>query len=439
MFNILRRLSQVNVLRGASYMLIASIIVNLTRVLLVVLLSRYYTKEEFGIWATITSTAAVIATGDFGITNALRNKMSILNANGEEGQESARKYFYSSFFFLICLTGVLILLISLLRNYIPFGSFFETDNLILKNKGAEIFFYIQILFLINIPLSIGTPLFFSYQESYLNALFAILQAIFSFIIVSVLAYCRYDLVTISIMYFIGNIIVSLIGTSYFIVRRKWFTYKFVHREFWSQIRELLPIGLRFMLLQIGSSLMQNAGTICISSSIGVAAAAEFNVAQKICTFFVAIYQSIFNPMWGAYAYAIAQQNIIWCKKMLKRSSLITALIFAAFIVFIMFFGNYFISLLAGEQYKTNSILFLYLGLISMFYILYANVSLLQNATNKINSLLVFNYLGALVLIPLINSYASILGINGVSIALAVFWMLGFILMYYRACYQLNRL
>ena len=132
-------------------MLIASIIVNLTRVLLVVLLSRYYSKEEFGIWATITSTAAVIATGDFGITNALRNKLSILNAKGEEGQESAKNYFYSSFFFLIFLTVLLVLSLSLLKNYIPFDSFFETDNWILKNKGAEIFFYIQILFLINIP------------------------------------------------------------------------------------------------------------------------------------------------------------------------------------------------------------------------------------------------------------------------------------------------
>ena len=273
----------------------------------------------------------------------------------------------------------------------------------------------------------------------MNALFSVLQAIFSFVIVTILAFCKYDLVIISIMYFTSNILVAIIGTSCFIIRRKWYTYKFVFKEFSSQIKELFPIGLRFMFLQIGSSLMQNAGTICVSSSIGIAAAAEFNVAQKICTFFVGIYQSVFNPIWGAYANAVAQRNIAWCKKMLSRSTLLTALVFGAFIIFIVFFGNYFVSLLAGAQYKTEPILFLYLGLISMFYILFANASLLQNAINKIGSLLIFNYLGVLILIPLINSYASSLGLIGVSISLVVFWVLGFTFIYYQARCLLDKM
>ena len=101
MFSYLRKLTQLDVLRGASYMVIASVIVNLTRVLLVFLLSRYYSKEEFGVWATITSTAAVIATGDFGIINALRNKISFLNVEREKGLEQSKQYFYSSFIFLV--------------------------------------------------------------------------------------------------------------------------------------------------------------------------------------------------------------------------------------------------------------------------------------------------------------------------------------------------
>lgn len=296
MFNYLRRLARLDILRGASYMLVASIMVNITRVLLVVLLSRYYSKEEFGVWATITSTAAVIATGDFGIINALRNKLSFLNAKEGDGIEQSKQYFYSSFIFLFLITGVIISLIFIFKEFIPFDYFFKTDNLLLKEKGAEIFFYIQILFLINIPLSIGLPLFFSYQETFISALFTVIQAFFSFIIVLGLVFNGQDIVVISLMYFICNLLVSAVGTLYFIYKRKWYSYRFILHDFLLEIKELFPIGIKFMFLQIGSSLMQNAGTICLGASIGVSTAAEFNIAQKLYSFFTGIYQSIFNPM-----------------------------------------------------------------------------------------------------------------------------------------------
>lgn len=437
MFNYLRRLARLDILRGASYMLVASIMVNITRVLLVVLLSRYYSKEEFGVWATITSTAAVIATGDFGIINALRNKLSFLNAKEGDGIEQSKQYFYSSFIFLFLITGVIISLIFIFKEFIPFDYFFKTDNLLLKEKGAEIFFYIQILFLINIPLSIGLPLFFSYQETFISALFTVIQAFFSFIIVLGLVFNGQDIVVISLMYFICNLLVSAVGTLYFIYKRKWYSYRFILHDFLLEIKELFPIGIKFMFLQIGSSLMQNAGTICLGASIGVSTAAEFNIAQKLYSFFTGIYQSIFNPMWGAYANAIAHKNIDWCKKMLNKSSLFTVLAFTCFIIFVILFGNQLICILAGSQYQTDYMLLLILGLISMFYILFTNVSLLQNATNRINLLIFINYGGVFILIPFINNYASFLGINGVSSLLVMFWIVGFFIVYCQSYNILN--
>lgn len=437
MFSYLRKLTQLDVLRGASYMVIASVIVNLTRVLLVFLLSRYYSKEEFGVWATITSTAAVIATGDFGIINALRNKISFLNVEREKGLEQSKQYFYSSFIFLVFIIGLIISLLFIFKEYIPFDYFFKTDNLLLKEKGAEIIFYIQILFLINIPLSMGLPLFFSYQETFVSALFTVIQAFFSFVTVLVLVVKECDIVVISIMYFMCNLLVSAIGTIYFIYKRKWYSYRFVLNDFKMEIKELFPVGIKFMFLQIGSSLMQNAGTICIGASIGVSTAAEFNVAQKLYSFFIGIYQSIFNPMWGAYANAIAHKNIDWCRKMLNKSTLFTVLAFTCFIIFVILFGNQLLFILAGNQYRTGYTLFLILGLISMFYILFTNVSLLQNATNRINLLICINYGGVFLLIPFVNSYASFLGINGVSFLLVMFWLIGFTIVYCQSYNILN--
>lgn len=97
-----------SVMKGSFSMLVSSLVGNLTRLGLVMILSRYYSKEEFGIWATITSTAAVIAYGDFGIINALRNKLSQLIVLGENGLKEAKKYFFSAFFFYFFKPGTFI-------------------------------------------------------------------------------------------------------------------------------------------------------------------------------------------------------------------------------------------------------------------------------------------------------------------------------------------
>lgn len=73
----------------------------------------------------------------------------------------------------------------------------------------------------------------------------------------------------------------------------------------------------------------------------------------------------------------------------------------------------------------------------MFYILFTNVSLLQNATNRINLLICINYGGVFLLIPFVNSYASFLGINGVSFLLVMFWLIGFTIVYCQSYNILN--
>jgi O-antigen/teichoic acid export membrane protein len=91
-----------NVIKGSFSMLGSALIGNLTRLGLVMILSRYYSKEEFGIWAAITSTASVIAYGDFGIINALRNKLSKLIVLGNRtgpGKKVLLFFFYLLYLF----------------------------------------------------------------------------------------------------------------------------------------------------------------------------------------------------------------------------------------------------------------------------------------------------------------------------------------------------
>lgn len=407
-------------MRGSSYMLGSSVIVNLTRVLMVMVLTRYYTKEEFGVWATITSSAAVLATGDFGITNVLRNKISVLLAHDVNGIKIASRYFYAMFIFLLILATIIISALFILKNHIPIDLLFKTSNIYLKDQATDIFFWIQIMYIINIPLGIGIPIFFSFQESGKAALFPIVQAVLSFTLTIVLVWSNANIVTLSLSYFGANVLLSGVGTAYFIYSKKWYTIDLSLDKFFSIIGELFPQGLRFMVLQVGSSLLQNAGTICLGAAVSVSAAAEFNVVQKLYTFFVGIYQSVLNPLWGELAMDFARKQAEKCKQILLKSTVILGVSFIVFMGMLCIGGNYLIRLFAGIEYETSSLMFISVGLISLFYLLYANISVLQNATNNITLLTILNIVGALLIFPFAK-IASQIGVINTSFAIASFW------------------
>ena len=410
-----------SVMKGSFSMLLASLIGNITRIGLVMILSRYYSKEEFGIWATVTSTAAVIAYGDFGIINALRNKLSQLIVLGDVGLKEAKKYFFSAFIFFLFLSLFLSLGIIILSKFISFELLFKTNNQLLKNQGVYIILWIQFLFFINIPLSMGVVSFFSFQESKFNAIFATIQTIVSFCVVAILTFFNFSIVTVSIGYFVSNTLLNGTGTLYFLKRRGWFSYHFIFKDFISHLKELIATGIKFMVFQITNSFLQNAGTILASSFIGLSVAAEFNMVQKLYAFFSGMYVSMFNPIWGGYAEAAAKKDWRWCKRTLNISLIGTIIIFSLAIVVLYFFGNYLLVFIAGKSYVSERVLFLLLGITSLFYILFSAATILQNATNRINLLLILTVGACFSIFPLSRILISRFNVEGIAISTSLLW------------------
>jgi O-antigen/teichoic acid export membrane protein len=427
-----------SVIRGSFSILGSSILGNLTRLGLVMILTRYYTKEEFGIWATINATASLISYGDFGIINALRNKLSKLITMGEVGLKDAKDYFFSSLIFFTFFSIVISLIIIICSQFIPFELLFKTENQILKSQGVYILLWIQFLFFINIPLSMGVVSFFSFQESELNAFFAAAQYIVSFLVVIIMTILKYSIVDISICYFIPGTIINGIGTFYFLKRRSWFNYTFKLKKMFNHIKDLLSTGIKFMGLQISNSFLQNAGTILASSFLGLTIAAEFNMVQKLYAFLTGIYQSILNPIWGGYAEASAKNDWRWCKKTLNVTLFLSTILFAGAIIVFYFFGNFFLYFLAGKGYISQPFLFIFLGLTYLFIVIFSTSTILQSATNKIDLLVFSLILGSVLIFPLSNFLIKGWGIIGIAIATSVIWLILAILLTFQSYSIINK-
>jgi O-antigen/teichoic acid export membrane protein len=426
------------VVKGSLLMIISSLITNLTRVGLVIVLSRYYSKEEFGIWAAITSIGAILVTGDFGITNALRNKISFLIPKGKEGLLEAQKYFYSSFFFFLILAVVISVVLFLLKNYLPYSTIFRTNNQFLISEGTYIVYWIQVLFLIGLPLGIGNGLFFSFQESAFIAIWSVSSSIIIFIVTLIPILFKASIIIISLSYFISSTVLSALLTVVFIYKRRWYMWKINFRDAYLRVKELLATGIKFMGLQLSGSFLQNAGTIATSSLIGVSVAAEFNMVTKLFTFISSIYQSIFNPIWGAFGDASARRDWPWCKKMSNRVVYLTLLFYISIIVFISIFGNLLLSLLAGSQYRTNLELIILVGIGSMACILFEAQSVFLKAISKVNVMLLFFLILSFTSTPLLKLFVSSFNVNGIALWSILIWLLLFFIVFLESKYLLKR-
>lgn len=373
-----------SLIQNVSWIFIASAISNFLRFFLVFVLLRMYSAEEFGLWASITSIAAILVTGDFGITNVLRYKASYALENNRINEFQTQ--FFSSLYFFLLLAIVLSIILVIASPYIPYEKLFKTSNVDLMNQGRTIFIVIQIFFLFGIPFSLGSSMFFPFNETRQYSIMLFLQGIITFFAVVVLGFFHCKISTLSIVFFAINTLGCFCGTLYFLHKRKW---KFPYITFgvmFSNIKTMLPSGVKFLTVQLSSSFVFNVITLYSGAMLGLAVAANVNVIQKVYTFFASLYQSINNPIWSSIAKNFFSNNLNKCKEILYKSCFVTVVLFLAIILVTYLFKDMIIRIVAGSEYEANGVLFVLIGVFYLAKALFENVTLLQNATNHLNKL-----------------------------------------------------
>lgn len=425
--NLKSKIENSSLLKSSTYIFTSTLIDSIVRFLIVMILTRYYSKEEFGIWASISSIGAILVTGDFGITNALRNKVSALLAF-EENSATMQKYFYSVLYFFLFISLFFSCILLLSFNFINLDFLFKTDNELLRDTGTKILIFVQIIFLWTIPMSVAPPLFFSYNESEKIATINILRSVCLLLSIIILILSDASITLISLSNFIIILLFSAISSFIFIYRHKWFNYKVSFKEIIKLNKELLKIGVKFMTLQLSSSYMQNVGTIIAGSFLSLSLAADYNIYMKIYTFIIQLIQSIFNPIWGRFSSAYFKKDKKWINQAYKKLKISITSVFIVSSIILTFVGNYLVSFIAGTTYNTSGTIYFMLGISSMTYILFNLASTLPNATNKLNILLTTSIISCFMVTITTKWLSGNFGIIGIPIITALFWFFNYLIM-----------
>lgn len=295
----------------------------LTMLLSVPLTIGYLGLERFGLWVTISSLGALVAFADLGLGGSLMT--AVAEADGEDDQESARRYVSSVFFTLCAVALALGSAFGIASAWISWDGLFNVASpRAVDEAGAAVAVFAG-CFLLNLPLSVASRVQMGLQEGATSNFWIAVGHIIGLLGI-LLAVALEAGVPWLVLALVGGPAVGSLLNTVILFRgdRPWI------RPRWSYAtadvaQRLFRLGLLFFILQAAGAVAFQADSLVIAQLFGADAVARYAVPWRLFMFVPLIVALVLAPLWPAYAEAIARRDLTWVRTALRRSLAFSAL------------------------------------------------------------------------------------------------------------------
>lgn len=317
---ILRRTRYVKAARTTIISAVSTILTGITSFISVALTVRYLGTERFGLWLTLFSILAWFNLSDFGVGNALTNKLA--EAKGRNQWEEA-KYLVASAFWLLSFIGIFIILLGFFLGFkLPW-------SVLLHIKSPQAIHEIPLaialsfgIFGLSFPLGIIRNIYSGYQEGYYTNWWNIVANLLSLSALFIVTRINGGLPLLVIAIFGIQLIVQLANSVFLFGfhRRQLIPNPHFIRK--SHLGSLLHLGIMFVILQLGGIIISQSDNIIIIRVLGPTQVAMFGTAWKLFGYVRVLQAWLINPLWPAYGEAYTRTDFLWIRKTLKFSLIV---------------------------------------------------------------------------------------------------------------------
>jgi O-antigen/teichoic acid export membrane protein len=383
------------------------------------ILARYFSPEEFGMWAILMSLNGILLNGfDFGFGNALRNKLAYLYGKRETAGPQPRVYFLSVFYWFILSAIFLSGVFFLAKRVLPWEILFRSQDPRLIAEGSFLIAVGGSILAFNIAFNTYSSGFFGYQESHWNALFNGLSKIGLLLVTVVLVLLGLSFSFINIILFLVTLGVSVLAWGIFLKVRKWPLGKIPRAIVWEKIKELWGPSAQFAALQIFATGLLNADYFLVSGFLGLETVGDYFLVKRVYLVLSSFHFALLLPIWSAYTEALAKRDFAWINRTLRKTVGYTLLIFTAGILFMVILGEWVIYFWTGKWIQTTS-LFFWLGIWGLMYGWSNCFSVFLNGTGHLKWQVIWAVFAALAFVPLALLLGGSHGAPGICYALII--------------------
>ncbi len=259
--------------------------------------ARTFDPFAFGLWAVATSLTTIVLGFDFGISNALRNRLVLRRGSGDDAEAFAGA--------LQLLGGIAaVLMLAVVAVHLTTGWYWVLRNIPADAgaTGARAVLVAILFLLLRMPLGLGMTGFFSYREARLNALGDAALSLALVGAIATAAWAGLGVVSALALYFGTMVAAAATILALFLHRRGW------RPALW------LPAGARarnrvwlrrdappFALLQFVAMFGGLSATVVVSGVVGVGEAGTFRAVLVLYMALLALQMAYLMPVWSRFS------------------------------------------------------------------------------------------------------------------------------------------
>lgn len=385
--------------------------------LYVPLLIDSLSRENYGIWLTITSIVGMMSFFDIGLGNGMRNKVAESLAKNDT--QKAREYVSTTYIMLACIGLCLVGLILVL---VPLFDWTRILNAPDANPTelTRLILFVFVFFVVQLVLHLLASLFNAMQTPAKSSMVTFFSQVSGLIVVFALSRI---LQTNSLLIYgfaisLSPIVVLFVFSLFFYSGSLSFVSPSVKLFKKELCKDVVNMGVQYFLIQLTAILMFQSNNFIIAHCIDVASVVDYNVAYKYVSIPLMGYTILTAPLWSATTDAYASGDYKWIKDTIRRMLKIAA-IFIAFIVLLVLVSPLVYILWLGDSLSVNWGLISILALYQVFSILTALFCMIINGIGKIRLQFVICFVEAIIHIPLTIYMSSYVGLYAVAISLAI--------------------
>jgi O-antigen/teichoic acid export membrane protein len=385
------------------------------------ILLNYLEKEQYGIWVTIFSLVNIVFFVDAGIGNGLKTKLT--EALSLKDYELARTYISTGYVSIAAISIIILCLgASLIFNF-NLQELFNTNTLT-NTELQRVLLVTLILIITGFVLNLYKSFYYASQEaSKVEMAMLIYQILILSLITILLNYFPRNLLLISLVYGVSNILVGLLFTFFYFRKRKQLmpSLKYFSKQ---KVNDLMGLSLAFFIIQLCMIVIFTTDNLIITKFIGPKEVTNYDIVYKLFQVVITLSVIMLDPFWALYTDAYQKKDFTWIKKTIIRLNKLFV-VFVFLVLTLYFISKPLIKFWIQRELQIPNNLLVFMAifvLIRVYGIIYMNF---LNAIGKVTLQMYLYILGAIINIPLSIYFVEYfhLGSSGVILG-TIFSILG---------------
>lgn len=360
------------------------------------LLLNYLEKEQYGIWATIFSLINIVFFVDAGIGNGLKTKLS--EAISAKNFKLAKQYISTAYISISVISAVIFTIGSVLIFSFNLEELFNTT--LISDKELKIILFVTLCLIVTVfVLNLFKSFYYASQEaSKVELAMLCYQVIILFSVLIILNFFPRNLLFVTLIYGLSNIIISVIFTVFFFKKNKQIIPA-ISDFSKDKIKVLMGLSLSFFIIQLCMIVIFTSDNLIVTNLLGPKEVTTYDIVYKLFQVVVTIAVIALDPLWAMYTDAFQKKDFLWIKKtILKLNKLF--LVFTCFVIVLFFAANSIIKFWLQRDLIIDRDLILFMSIFVLIRVFGAIYMIFLNGIGKIKLQMWLFIFGAIINIPL---------------------------------------